>query len=349
MVHTLLHHPESYSARSGLFPLVQALGARPVFYGMLWERLERRSWTAGQWLRDWGAEYYGSKWNALVPYLDEWRLAREVHAGPGDVVHFLFGEFAAPRHPGWFRKRGARLVGTFHCSARRLEAVLWRYKCLDAFDGITVMSKTQIPFFVGRGYPADRIHVTLHGVDTSFFRPPDTGAARNGPLRLLLVGSTERDHDFAAALMRSLADTPIRLAVLTAPVHHATYAGLENVTVLPSLADEGLRDAYGKADLLLMPLFDCTANNALLESVSCGTPVMVNRIGGVPEYMSSECAWIMEGKEVEVWRSALLDLQARREDLSALRPRTRAWAERFDWTRMISPFQAVHASVLAAP
>lgn len=342
MIHALLHHPESYSARSGLFPLVQALGARPVFYQLQWERMQRVSWSAGQWLRAWGIRHYGSAWNALVPVVDEWRLARRARARTGDVVHFLFGEFAAPRHPRWFRREGARLVGTFHCSARRQPAVLGNYRCLDSFDRISVMSQTQIPFFVGRGYPAERIQVTLHGVDTLFFQPPARRPAPGRALRGLLVGSTERDHDFAAALMKSLAGEPFELSVLTSANNRPCYDGLANVRHLEGLDDAGLRDAYGAADLLVMPLLDCTANNALLESIACGTPVLVNRVGGVPEYMGDDCAWIMDGCGLEAWRETLRRLAVERTALEARRAGARARAERFDWSRMAPAFRRLY-------
>lgn len=331
MVYAILHHPEDFAQRSGLFPLVEAIGAKPLFYDMTWEQLQKRSWTAGQWVRNWGVRHYGSTWNALIPWRDERRLAREADATAGDIIHFLWGEFAAPREPQLFNRSGAKIVGTFHCSARRLPAVLGNYRCLQSFDRISVMSKSQIPFFVAHGFPVDRIDVTLHGVDADFFCPAGRPHADDETLRLLLVGSTERDHDFAAAVMRELSGELVHLDVLTGVVNRSAYAGLANVTVLGRLDDVALRNAYRSADIVFMPLLDCTANNALLEAMACGTPVMANRVGGIPEYVDAEANFVFADKDMTAWCRSIRELIPRREAIAKRRAQVRTWAERFAW------------------
>ena len=350
MIHAVLHQPQSFSTRAGLLPLVRALRAKPAWYEVTWENWQKRSWTAGQLLRKWGIRHYGSVWNGLVPYRDEWYLARQIQARGEDIVHFMWGEFAAPRHPDWFNRRGAMLVGTFHCSARRQPQVLGGYRCLHAFDRISVMSKSQIPFFLDRGYPADRMDVVLHGVDTDFFVPTaDKSHSSAGALRLLLVGSTERDHDFAATVMKALADEPVTLDVLTSPINQLPYAGLGNVRLLGNLFDEELRSAYREHDLLFMPMLDCTANNAVLESMACGTPVMINRVGGVPEYVPPDCSLIMANKQLELWVGSLREVARNRSDVITWRPMVRDWAERFAWPVVADSFREFYGRANRSP
>jgi glycosyltransferase involved in cell wall biosynthesis len=50
------------------------------------------------------------------------------------------------------------------------------------------------------------------------------------------------------------------------------------------LRDEDLREVYRRADLLVLPLLDSTANNGLLEGLACGLPAIVTDVGGVREY-----------------------------------------------------------------
>jgi glycosyltransferase involved in cell wall biosynthesis len=258
-------------------------------------------------------------------------------------------EFGSPRHPSWFTLKGATIVGTFHCSARRLPTVLGNFKCLGAYSRISVMSKEQIPFFVSRGFPADLIDVTLHGVDTAFYCPATEVLKCNtdDTLRLFLVGSTERDHEFAAAVMKELEGDPVRLDVLTAAVNHAPYAGLRNVSILPFLDDIRLRETYRNADLIFMPMLDCTANNALLEAMACGTPVMTNRIGGIPEYVGDSCSIIMEGKKTDEWAARVRDLSRHREVLNAMRQPARAWAMKFTWAGLAPQYLDFYQKALA--
>jgi glycosyltransferase involved in cell wall biosynthesis len=332
MIYGIFHHPEHFSIHSGLFPLVTALGAEAVTYHFTWNRLQRVSWSVGECLRRWGVRYYGSAWNALVPCVDERRLARRIRARKDDIVHFMWAEFASPRRPDLFSAKGASIVGTFHCSARRQHAVLGRYRCLSSFHRISVMSETQRSFFIQQGYPAERIDITFHGVDTDYFCPALQPAPPPDLLRLLLVGSTERDHEFAAAVMRGLAGHPARLRVLTASEYHGGYAGLPNVEMVSGLTDQALTDEYRNSDLLFMPMLDCTANNAVLEAMSCGTPVMINAVGGVPEYVTGSCNFVMPDKNLDHWIMMLRDFAGDLTGLARRRPAVRQWAERFSWT-----------------
>ncbi len=342
----VLHDPATSGRNSGMLPLVASVGGEPVWYRLGWERLQRRSWTLGCLLRRLGNRFYGSEWNALVPWLDESRLAREAAQTRADVIHFLWAEFASPRRPAAFRRGGAKLVGTFHCSARRQPSVLGRYRCMGSFDGITAMSQTQVPFLVEKGAPADRTRVILHGVNETFFSPGGEQSPGGDRLRALLVGYTERDHEFAAEVFRrarGIADAD----VFTATDYHGFYKGIGNVRLREWSADEHLRDAYRQADVLVMPMLDCTANNAILESMACGTPVMVNRVGGVPEYVDSSCNFVMDGKNADEWVDLLTDLARNRDALAARRPAVRAWAERFSWSLIAPQYLEFYRQVLS--
>lgn len=339
-----LHHPADLSRRSGMFPLAEALGAHTVFYGATWWRLEQRSFRLGRWARTWGQRVYGSEWNSLLPGWDEQRLARAVPERQ-DIAHFLWGEFAAPLRPARFRRKAARIVATFHASATRLPVVLGASRVLRGLDGITLMSETQRPFFEEHGIPPERIYTILHGVDSRWYCP---GANRpeprpGEPLRGFMIGVTERDHAFLAEVMRALPRGVLHLQVATSSAQQAHYRGVEGVEILPRLTDEELREVYRAADVLVMPVMDCTANNSILESMACGTPVLVNRIGGVSEYVPASCNRLLEDKSIDRWVDALVSLQRDPAPLKAWRPQVRAWAESLDWrvvaTRYIDFYQ----------
>lgn len=343
----VLHHPRTFTCRSGFLPLAEELGAKPLFYEITWEQLQNRSWTLGYLLRRFGNWYYGSTWNALVPLRDEFRFAAAVGKGRS-VVHFLWGEFASPRMPWLFRRKGAAIVGTFHCGPRRQASVLGRVKTLGSYDRIAVVSETQIPFFLSKGVPREKIRVLPLGVDTQFFQPLEKRPASTGPLRAILVGQTERDHAFAAAVMKAAQPGSVTLSVCTHPEYHFHYAGLESVRLLPRQSDEDLLRLYRETDLMLMPLLDCSANDAMLECMACGTPVMTNRVGGVPEYVDPACNIVMDGKDAGEWADVLADLGKHRETLRGKRHAVRAWAERFDWAAVAEQYKALYREVLGS-
>ncbi len=332
-IYAILHHPRIYAARSGLFPLVEALAAEPIFYKISWEHLQDFSWRMGDALKRWGDSHYGSTWNAIIPYWDEFRFLRRLNKRRPGVVHFMFGEFASPKRIRSYRKRGARsLVGTFHCSARRQRNVMASWRDFREYDGITLMSRTQIPFFVERGYPEDRLRVILHGVDARYFAPDPSRPTGDGPLRMLIVGNTERDHEFMARVLKSLPPARFHLDVCAGSIHHHHYSGLPHATIHSFVGDEALLKLYQHADILTIPLLDCTANNAVMEAMACGTPVIANRIGGIPEYVADSVGWIVDGKHVEDWVDRLTHLEERRSEIASMRLEARTWAGRFDWS-----------------
>lgn len=341
------YHPESFAVRSGFPPLIEQLKATELSFDMSWRRWQKRSWRLGSALRAWGNNHYGSTWNGLVPHVDEFRMARKVREAEGAVVHFIWGEFASPRHPDWFRKKGNRLVSTFHCSIRRLPKVLENFRCWEAYDAWSVTSKTQIPFFLEHGVREEAIRVLPLGVDANYFRPdPDWQCPHEGPLQAILVGKTERDHEFVAEVMRAAPPGLINLKVSTARDYHDIYRNVPGVEIMPYLSDNDLVKLYQSAELMMMPFLDCTTCDALMESMACGTPVMTNRIGGVPEYLAEDCNVLMDGKHASDWVDRLIQLKAQRDHLLAMRARVRDWAMRYDWPLVAREYQQFYADAL---
>jgi glycosyltransferase involved in cell wall biosynthesis len=345
-VYHVVHQPAKFAEHSGLLPLATRLGGTILPFDFSWIRLQSRSWTAGHLLRRWGDWAARSTWNALVPGWDEARFLRAISPGRS-IVHFWWAEFASPGRLARYHRRGARVVGTFHCSSRRQRDVLAGFDPARRYDFITVVSETQIPFFRDAGVSPDRLTVLHYGVDTDFFRPLQAErAVSDGRFRLLLVGDTERDHAFAASLFRALPPERFVCEVKTRTDNWHFYRDVPHLSLLPRLNDEELRAAYERADLLIMPVFDSTANTAVLESMACGTPVMVNRVGGVPEYVDSACNFLMEDRQQDDWASRLAELAAQPGIVKARRVAVRTWAEtRFSWHVVVPKFLAYHRSL----
>lgn len=341
----IFRHLPKFDERASLFPLAKKLNAELLEFDFTYKQVGKRSWRAGHYLKMLGNWHARSTWNALVPWVDERRFLRAIKSGQS-VVHFLWGEFASPHRAAPYHRRGARLIGTFHCSARRLPRVLKGFEPSRRYDYITLMSATQIPYFVEHGFPEERLRVILHGVDISFFSPPATRSVDPDRLRLLVVGDTERDHAFAAQVFARLVPDQYDIRVKTRNASAHYYRALDHVHLLPRLSGEELRDAYRNADLLVLPMLDCTANNAVLESMACGTPVMTNRIGGIAEYVSADGNIVLDEKNVDEWVDLLNHYRMERRELEAMRPSVRQWAERFDWDLIVPEYEDVYNAAL---
>jgi glycosyltransferase involved in cell wall biosynthesis len=129
----------------------------------------------------------------------------------------------------------------------------------------------------------------------------------------------------------------------------AALSSLPNVTARSGVSDEELLDAYRSADVLLLPLLSATANNALLEGMSCGLAVVATDVGGVREYVDEQCATLVEPGDAQAMVRAVLDVigdRSRRERMG-LASRQRALS--FDWARVGERQLDVYREALAQP
>lgn len=340
--------PDGFSPNSGLEPVARELGAKVFLFAPAWQRLQQRSWTLGNALRKWGIRHYGSYWNALVPGWDEARILRVLpRRAELYPVHFIWGEFAVPKRAEPYHHKGARVAVSVHCSARRWDSVWLRPDGYARADEVVLTSESQRPF-VARHVPAERIRTIPLGVDADHFRPLAVRPAARGKLQLLLLGNTERDHEFAAKVAAKLPANRFEWRVRTDSGEKAHYAGIPCVNLLPRLSDEDFLREYQEADVLAMPMLDSAANDVILESMACGTPVMVNRVGGVPEYVDPACNFVMSNDlHADEWVEKLLWLEKNRDVTERMRPATRAWAERFDWKIIAEDYRAMYRDVLS--
>lgn len=336
-----------FSAHSGLAPLLACLGAEYVEVAPVWEDVSPFSWRLGERLKNWGIRRTGSAWNSLLPFWSEARVRRRLpRARQPYPVHFWWGEFVAPQAVPPYRRKGARVIVSVHCSARRWDSVWLRPDGYARADEVVLTSESQRPF-VARHVPAERIRTILHGVDVDFFGPPARREPR-GKFRMFLMGNTERDHELLTAVAQALPSERFELRLRLPPRLAKPYESIPSATLLPRLSDEEMREEYRQADVLTMPMLDSAANNVILESMACGTPVMVNRVGGVPEYVDPACNFMMSNDlHADEWVEKLLWLEKNRDVAERMRPATRAWAEKFDWKLIAEDYRAMYRDVLS--
>ena len=328
--------PTGFSAQSGMMPGMRAVGLREIRFGERWREWAKWSWRAGHWLREWGNAYYGSGWNSLTPWWDERGVLRQLpHRREAYPVHFWWGEFAAPKRVAPYHRKGAKVVVSVHCSARRWKNVWLRPDGYAEADAVVLTSDSQRQF-VEQVVPRERVRRVLHGVVSGYFTPGHRERSGGGKLRLFLMGNTERNHAFTAELARRLDPAKFEWRVRTVSHERSCYEGIECVKLLGRLSDDEMLEEYRQADLLCMPMLDSAANNVFLESMACGTPVMTNEVGGAREYMGNVNILMPQDADEDAWAGELERWRERREVLEGMRAGVRTWAERFDW-KCIAP------------
>jgi glycosyltransferase involved in cell wall biosynthesis len=299
-----------------------------------------------RWLRR-TVQRKGMAWYKLSDLCAEARALWRGVSGRVDIVHYLDGEHTAQYFP-LVRDRAhaswPRLIATFHQPAHVL-AGLVRPEVIRRVDHVTVVAPSQIEFF-DRLLPHERIHSILHGVDTAFFRP-SPHRARRDEFACVTVGHYLRDFVAVRRVAQRLAAEPdIRFHVVTSAA--TDLEDLPNVTVHRGLADDALRALYQASDVLFLPLLDCTANNALLEGLASGLPVITTDLPSVRAYTSGDEVVCVRGNDAKEFAIAITMLRGsplRRERMGQV---SRRRAEQLSWPKIAAEYTQLYEAVAKA-
>jgi glycosyltransferase involved in cell wall biosynthesis len=206
------------------------------------------------------------------------------------------------------------------------------------------MSETQRSWFLNHGVPASRLHVILHGVDTDHFSPslPLNRTPAN-PFVALSVGSTGRDFPLLHAVASSFQTRPELRFHILGPKHEASrFATLPNVRFEFNVPDHTLLEAYQNADCLLHLTTSATANNVLVESLSCGTPVIAQSQGGVAEYVNPHCSILVAPTGLQPVVIAMESFLTHPDKHPKMRQAAREHAQSLSWPNIAAQTQALY-------
>lgn len=267
-------------------------------------------------------------------------------AGQHDIVHFLDGEHAPQFLPTWLaqvrRICSVRLIATYHQPPGLLQDVV-DPDVVRSLDHVLLVSPSQRSFFE-RLLPPERIHVLLHGVDAEFFHPADACASSEaGCLRCITVGHWLRDWQVFRAVAARMPD--VVFDVVTG--HKTGSETLTNVRIHTGLDDETLATHYRRADVLFLPLLEATANNALLEGMASGLPILTTDLSSVRAYLPDDSAILIQPGRAEGFIAALAYLRDTPKERIALGRRARARAIELAWPTHIAAYEALYHKILA--
>jgi teichuronic acid biosynthesis glycosyltransferase TuaC len=225
----------------------------------------------------------------------------------------LISTYAIPRRwIRWAAQQAAGLITVSNGLKRRLEAL---------------------------GTAPDRVRMLRNGVDLAVFRPCDRDAARRalGFTRptLLVVGNLvpKKRHLLVVEALAQLEG--VDLAIVgdgpERPLIEALARKLgvsDRVRFLGRQPQESLPRIYSAADLLVHPSLREGWPNVLLESMACGTAVVVANFDGVDDIVAApEAGRMLDEATPRCLAGTIRDLLA----APPARDATRRYAEGFDW------------------
>lgn len=282
----------------------------------------------------------GMAWYKLSDLTAEIDAAWRSRAGRADIVHYLDGEHSAQYLPRWRSVARVRLVASYHQPPELLDGLV-DPRVVARLDCVIVVSPTQVPYFE-RLTGAGRTRLILHGIDTAFFQPPARRVSSR--FRCLTVGHYLRDFEAVAAVARHLQpNADIQFHVVAAQA--GSLRDHPNITLHSGISDESLVRLYQEAHVLLLPLLHATSNNALLEGMACGLPLIVTAFPSIEMYTGSAAALFVERNDPDELLAAILRLASQPDLCLRMGEAARKRALELDWCRVAPHFATLYAEL----
>lgn len=279
----------------------------------------------------------------------EKRLRKYAESSRYSCFHYLYPENTL--FEGWRWKGQKKLVLTCHQSAQDLtKLVTDRFmEGMRSADVVVTLAQSEIERLKELA-PQARVVFIPHGVDTTYFRPAPLPPER--PL-VLTVGNWLRDFDcWAQVVRRTLEiDNAVEFLVVALPeTLEKARRGLgresSRVRYESGLSDDELRMAYERTTLVFLPLKSAVANNAVLESMAMGLPVVATDLDATRSYLGAESAVFINNRDPEEGAAAILNLlgsPARRQRMSVA---ARARAESvFAWEVIARQYRQMYETL----
>lgn len=256
-----------------------------------------------------------------------------------NFIHVTYVENSLGILPSWRKYSHAKLIGTVHQPSRWWQSEHLYPEILSGLDALITLTSQDIEYF--ETYLPGRVYFIPHGVDTFFFRPNEK-SDRKESIRCIFSGQYERDFETLLKVIQQIVYQEPNLQFdLVVPEHKCPPNFVEAVSMYEQvswhtgISDEELLRLYQRADILLLPLLNCTANNALVEAIACGLPVVSNDVGGIRDYTASNFADLLPAHDIQGLVNAVLRLASSAQDRLAKSSLARDFAEKYlSWDKI---------------
>ena len=288
----------------------------------------------------------GMKWYKLSDLYAEWKAFQKLRRYSVDIIHYLDGEHSARFLPLLMKssqKARPKMIATYHQPPELLDSLLIE-NVIPHLDAITVVSPQQVAYFSKLTTP-NKIHTILHGIDTDYFKPGNP-SSKSETFKCLTVGRYLRSFYVLKEIAENLGNyRNIEFHVVSSVA--TEVENLANVRVYRGIDDAELLSLYQNSDALLLPLTQSTANNALLEGMACGLPILCTQLPSVQAYIKEPSAFLIAENNPNHFVDAIIKLVNHPHLCREMGKAARQRAKELDWQLIAPQYEKLYNKVIA--
>jgi len=297
------------------------------------------------WLRA-AVQKRGMKWYKLSDFVAEMKAFQKCRRKHVDILHYLDGEHSVQFLPGLSKLLGRarpKMVAMYHQPPEVLDSLIIK-DIIPRLDGVLVVSPEQVSYFRELVEP-EKIRLILHGIDTDYFKPGNFPREER-KFKCLTVGHYLRDFKVIREVAEKLSCCGEGIEFHMVSSQAGEVQGLPNVTVYSGIDDAKLLTLYQQSDLLFLPLVQSTANNALLEGIACGLPVVSTDLPSIKAYLPGKEAILIKDNDPKQFVDTILHLLHNPVERQIMGQEARKRAQELDWRVIASQYDAVYSDLV---
>ena len=285
-------------------------------------------------------------WYPVESLFAEARLMARMRWSRRPLYHLTYAEdqFGLLGRFGWPDR--CKVIATFHQPPSHLARFFTSEEPLRRLDGAIAVASNQVETLASLVGP-ERVFLVPHGVDVGFWSPSANGPPRNRRRTVLSVGHWLRDFNTMREVVQALRTrygSALDVVIVTSSGHARRLAAWPGVRILVGVSEAELRGWYRAADVVVLPLVDATVNNAMLESLACGTPVVATGVGAICDLADGASVTPVAPGDPDAMTRAVMAILAD-PDYQARSRAARATAEHLDWPRVARELMDVYQRV----
>lgn len=183
------------------------------------------------------------------------------------------------------------------------------------------------------GIDKKKISIIQNSTDVDIYKPTKSAKIDKNRLTILVYSMEIYNKYKGAELAKEIINNlPISIKLIIAGRDSSKFAALINpkheIEIHDATFDQQkIVEIYGKSDLLLYPSLADNCPLTIIESLSCGVPVISYETGGIPEIITHEvCGYTLPKKDITTAIKLIVHLNSNRGELEQLSKNARLHA-----------------------